>query len=134
MEILIIDDDPDDTSFFCEVVKEIMPSVRCVVENNYAEADLTFQQCETIPKLIFIDGLMFPVSGKDCLIQVKAKISNILGTKIIIYSGYVGPEQVTEFLSLGADDVKVKANNFESLKTYLTEMLSTCAAPTPTAS
>lgn len=126
MDILIIDDDPDDTSLFCEVVKEIMPSARCVIENNFSNIELTFRHFTELPRLVFIDGLMFPVSGKDCLMLVKDKLKGNTNTRTIIYSGYVGPEQVAEFKKLGADDVKIKANNYDSLKAYLSGLLKEC--------
>jgi DNA-binding NarL/FixJ family response regulator len=123
MEILIIDDDPEDTSFFCEVLNEVMPEANCTVENKCSDIAATLAKLQHPPELIFIDGLMFPISGKECLIQVRA-LTRPADTRIIIYSGSVSPQQIDEFKSLGADEVMLKANNYERLKSFLTKVVS----------
>ena len=120
MDILIIDDDPEDTSFFCEVLREVAPDAHCVVENKCSNIAGTFAKLRHMPKLIFIDSVMFPISGKECLIQVKALI-NPSYTRIIIYSGFLSTQQIEEFKSLGADEVILKADNYEKLKAFISK-------------
>jgi CheY-like chemotaxis protein len=118
MNILIIDDDLEDTSILCEVLKELMPAINCVITHNCSKMETIFADPHQLPKLIFIDGHMYPVDGKECLIKIKKLIQGS-SSRIIVYSGSLGPDQIEEFKALGADEVMIKANNYESLRHYL---------------
>lgn len=123
MNILIIDDDPEDTMIFCEAAQAVNPGINCLVKHKCADIAYTLKNL-TIPlQYIFLDAYMSPVDGKECLKEIK-KFVDRDETRIIVYSGYLSDRQIIEFKSLGANDTMIKAVNMESLKSYLAKMFS----------
>ncbi len=93
MNILIIDDDSEDTEIFCAALSEILPGAVCTVSNSCLKVHelinaLPFQH------FIFLDGHMTPVNGRQCLIEL-LRIINPLETKVIIYTGRISDEETT---------------------------------------
>jgi CheY-like chemotaxis protein len=106
MVILCIDDDPDDTDFFCEAIKVVSPEAKCVTANDGLSA-LKVLRSEALPDVIFLDINMPRMSGREVLMQIKKsyKLSQI---PIVIYSTTILPRDVDNFRNLGAHDVLAK--------------------------
>jgi DNA-binding response OmpR family regulator len=120
MNILIIDDDPEDTMIFCEAARAVDPGITCLVEHRCEGIAYTLKNI-TIPlQYIFLDAYMSPIDGKECLKELK-KVVDPDKTTIIVYSGSLSDRQIREFKNLGANDTMTKAANMESLKSYLTK-------------
>lgn len=122
MNILIVDDDADDAFLFSEAVKEIAPDIICHAADSCQLAKLFLEENDITPEFIFLDAYMYPLGGKDCLIQL-SQIQKLKDTKIIIHSGVLSPSQVDEFMALGADGIMMKARSYEALCKALGEIL-----------
>ena len=126
MIILCIDDDPDDTDFFCEAIKEVSPEAKCVTANDGLSA-LKVLRSEELPDVIFLDINMPRMSGREVLMQIKKsyKLSQI---PIIIYSTTILPRDVDNFRNLGAHDVLAKYIKLKDLCDALQVILKKLAS------
>lgn len=113
MVVLCIDDDPEDTDFFCEAMKEVSPDSRCLIANDGLTA-LKLLRSEDRPDVIFLDINMPRMSGRELLIQIKKnyKWSQL---PIIIYSTTILPRDADSYKMLGAQDVLKKHVKFTDL-------------------
>ena len=121
MDILIIDDDADDTTLFCEALREILPSANCVILHDCLAVR---QHVEKLPQLqmVFIDRFMHPVDGLECLKCLKLIISPTV--KLIIYSGSVDEHEMPNgFQTSGVDDILPKGSTYQVLKENLKHLL-----------
>jgi CheY-like chemotaxis protein len=121
MVVLCIDDDPDDTDFFCEALKVVRPEAHCLTANDGLTA-LKLLRSEPAPNIIFLDINMPRMSGKELLVQIKKnyKWSQI---PIIIYSTAIIPRDEDDYKKLGAHDVVKKHVKFEDLCNALNVIL-----------
>ena len=72
--ILYVDDDPDDTELFTEVVKERHPEFTVKAANNGFEAIKQLHKAKSnqvLPCLIIMDINMPIFNGKDVMLQIK---------------------------------------------------------------
>lgn len=122
MTILIIDDDQDDTTLFCEALADLDPTATCLVAHSCENIKNSF---DTISKadVIFIDGHMYPIGGKACLEELM-KIVDRANTTIIIYSGGMSPQETTELEEIGADHILIKTGNFDDMKSNIGKILA----------
>ena len=107
MIVLCIDDDPDDTEFFCEALKTVSPKSQCLVANDGLTALKTLRS-DPLLDIIFLDINMPRMNGREVLIQIKKhyKWSQI---PIIIYSTTILPRDAVDYKKLGATEVVDKA-------------------------
>jgi CheY-like chemotaxis protein len=110
MVVLCIDDDPEDTDFFCEALKAVSPEAQCLIANDGLTA-LKILRSELHPDVIFLDINMPRMSGRELLIQIKKnyKWSQL---PIIIYSTNILPRDADSYKMLGAQDVLKKHVKF----------------------
>lgn len=120
MNILMIDDDPEDSLLFCDAIKEVAPDYHCQVADSCQLAKSMLEENEA-PDIIFLDAFMYPMGGKECLIQI-SKLDKLSDARIIIHSGALSTAQQEEFLYLGADEIMMKAQNYEGLCKSLSEI------------
>ena len=113
MIVLCIDDDPDDTDFFCEALKTVRPESQCLVANDGLTA-LKMLRSDSQPDIIFLDINMPRMSGRELLIQIK---KNYKWSQIptIIYSTTILPRDADDYKKLGVNDVVVKRAKFNDL-------------------
>lgn len=123
MNILIIDDDPEDTMIFCEAAREVDPGITCLVQHRCENIAYTLKNIGVPLQYIFLDAYMSPTSGKECLKEIK-KVVDPVKTTIIVYSGWLSDHQINEFKTLGANATMIKASNMESLKSSLSKTLN----------
>ena len=121
MNVLIIDDDAEDTELFCLALKEAAPDINCLVMHNPKTGLSSLENGQEIPQYIFLDGHMHLVDGKDCLLKLRA-MQSLRDTKIIIYSGHLSEKQIQEYKALGADRYIHKPSSFENLRILLATM------------
>jgi CheY-like chemotaxis protein len=122
MWVLIIDDDEEDVEFFTEVLKEAVEDCQCVAATTCEKGLLTLADKKDLPSHIFMDGMLYGMSSKDCLAKFKddARVKNI---KVIMYSGFSVPSVQQDFLSLGADLFLLKPANKQELIEALQRIL-----------
>ena len=122
MNILVIDDDPEDTLLFCEALSELHPNAICIVAHTCENIKTTM---ELIPQvdIIFIDGHMYPLDGKACLEQL-IKFVDRSRTKIVIHSSFLSQEDQVALEVIGVDDFLIKAPNYQMLKSNIGRLLA----------
>ncbi|MCD9014171.1 helix-turn-helix domain-containing protein [Parachryseolinea silvisoli] len=122
MNILVIDDDPDDIAIFCEAFHEMFPHSNCYSRNDCVDIEQVLQGLPTLD-VIFLDGHIFPISSQECLPALK-KVLDSKRTKIVIHTGSVSPTEANELLALGASSITYKASSYEQLKELLATTLA----------
>lgn len=118
--MLIIDDDAEDALLLSEVIHELYPDVRCAVAHSSVEAKTLIG--EQVPDYIFLDTMMYPVGGKETLIQL-SQLTALSNTKIIMNSGVISPGLAGELLKLGADHVLQKPHDYSSMVSTIRQIL-----------
>jgi DNA-binding NarL/FixJ family response regulator len=120
MNIMIIDDDDDDTALFCEAVKELFPDANCLSVSSCDGIEDKINNAR--PDIIFLDGHMYPINGKECLKEINRVIGrgNI---KVIIHSGSLSPSESRAFIELGVDDIILKAPSYQELKANIERII-----------
>ena len=125
--ILYVDDDPDDTELFCEVVKERHPEFNVKAANNGFEAIKQLHKGKShhsLPCLIVMDINMPIFNGKDAMLQIK-RDSQFKTIPIVMFT--TSPQQPDDsiFAEHGVDIIQ-KPANYELLKSVVDNLLSRC--------
>ena len=120
LNVLIVDDDPEDASLLSEAVKEVVPKADCRIVQTAHTARTSVQ--EFTPHFVFLDAIMYPTGGKEVLREF-AQLPPLKETKFIVMSGVVRPEEHEEFTSLGANFVITKPSNYQSLLRFVEHIL-----------
>ncbi len=121
MNVLIIDDDADDTELFCKALSELFPSATCFAVNSCQQIHDTVRAAQ--PDIIFMDGHMFPTNGKECLNQLNQLVDR-RQIKVIIHSGSLNPKEMAEFEAMGVDDILIKPSSYPTLKSNIFNILT----------
>jgi CheY-like chemotaxis protein len=123
MVVLNVDDDQEDREFFCEALKEIDPSIICLLAGSGAEALSLLQSHMPLPDYIFLDINMPMMNGKQCLKKLKS-MAELEAIPVIMYSTSTDTREIRECYSLGAEDFLIKPNSFEKLVNDLTSIFA----------
>lgn len=121
--LLIIDDDRDDINIFAEALQEIDETIKFF---SFVESENIIDSLDKLPVLpdyIFLDLNMPKVTGKECLVQLKAN-PRYAPIPVIILSTSVFLKDIREAKELGASYYISKANNFPALKASISFILS----------
>ncbi len=122
-QIMIIDDDADDRSFFQEAINNISPVIETHVCNSGIQALAMFQEKKiTAPDYIFLDFNMPLMNGRECLIELKKILQHQL-TNIVILSTSDMKEDMEDAMRLGAKLFLTKPNTFQELCVMLRGVL-----------
>ncbi|MBE8726480.1 response regulator [Flavobacterium hungaricum] len=121
--ILLIDDDIEDTEFFTEAVEAVNKNVVCRTELNPSKAFEELAAAENLPDIIFLDYNMPAVNGLEFIKRMRnaEKLKNI---EVIVMS--TPPEEVmVQWFQKNNTTVKYisKPNTFQELKEILAELL-----------
>ena len=117
-KFLLVDDDADDASLFCEALNNI-GSVECnTVENGLELFKLLSNQNSNIPDIIFLDINMPMMDGWECLKKLKES-SNYKSIPIIMYSTSSAKKDIDMAYSLGAQLFLTKPEEFRELSKIL---------------
>ncbi|MEX2233668.1 MAG: response regulator [Cyclobacteriaceae bacterium] len=113
MLILNVDDDRDDREFFSDAIKEVDPSIPCVLFENGQELLYYLEEAKTLPDYIFIDINMPKMNGYECAQEIR---SNYLTgeTQIVMYSTAFNPADKAKFKEQGFKYI-VKQNSLGEL-------------------
>jgi CheY-like chemotaxis protein len=114
MVVLNVDDDQEDRNFFCEALREIDPSITCLIAGSGMEALSLLQNQKTLPDYIFLDINMPMMDGKQCLKALKS-ITELQSIPVIMYSTSADTSEIRECYKLGAEDFLIKPHSFEKL-------------------
>jgi CheY-like chemotaxis protein len=113
MRILMIDDDHDDQTLFCEAIKLISPNIACLLANNGQEALTILENTLSLPSVIFLDINMPVMDGRETLTRIRSTVRLRL-IPIFIYSTSSNAAEIKKFLALGVNYI-VKPNSFDKV-------------------
>lgn len=130
--ILYVDDDPDDTELFSEVVKERHPEYTVRAANNGFEAIKQLHKAKSnqaLPCLIVMDINMPIFNGKDAMLQIK-RDSQFKSIPIVMFT--TSPKQPDDsiFVEHGVDIIQ-KPASYDMLKIVVEDLLSRCTMNEP---
>jgi DNA-binding NtrC family response regulator len=115
LSILIVDDDPDDRTFFIEAAKEVDENIECITANNGQKAlELLKNRLSSLPDLIFLDIRMPLLNGKKCLLEIKNN-ELLKHIPVIIYTTSKVVEESVELKKLGALHFISKPGNADEI-------------------
>lgn len=122
MIILNVDDDEEDIEIFCDAIREIDPSIICLVAKSAEEALKILNSDLDLPEYIFLDINMPKVDGNTCLAQIK-KDKRLNRIPVIMYSTHTRKSDIENYKALNAGFL-VKQNSFYELVTELKKVLA----------
>lgn len=114
MTVLNVDDDLEDREFFCEALREIDPSITCLIAGSGMEALALLKNQVPLPDYIFLDINMPMMDGKQCLRALKS-MPEFEGIPVIMYSTSTDSREIRECYMLGAEDFLIKPHSYEKL-------------------
>jgi DNA-binding NtrC family response regulator len=115
LSLLIVDDDPDDRTFFIEAAKEVDEHIECITANDGQKAlELLNNRFPYLPDLIFLDIRMPLLNGKKCLKELKRdeRFKNI---PVVIYTTSKLVEEAIELKKMGAAHFISKPPNADEI-------------------
>lgn len=122
ISFLLIDDDTDDKDFFELALKDLREKVEFHYASSAAEALQRIKSGDLLPDYIFLDLNMTPMTGLECLLEIK-KISKVVDTPVIIYSTSINADMKYKTLEAGAFDHFEKPFTVKDLIQYLDRVL-----------
>lgn len=121
MTILNVDDDGEDIEIFCDAVREIDPSIICLVAQSADQALQILNSDIDLPSYIFLDINMPKMDGNACLREIK-KDKRLSRIPVIMYSTNTRTADIDVYKSFNAGFL-VKQNSFTELVTELRKVL-----------
>ena len=119
-----MDDDDDDRETFVDALKTIDDSIHCICSDDAEEAlKILTADIFQNPELIFLDMNMSRLNGKQILKELKNNKS-LRDIPVIMYSTFIGEEDIDELKQLGAAYFLIKASEFTKLTNSLKFVLS----------
>lgn len=112
--ILLVDDDADDTEIFIDAIKAIDPEIYCTVENNAAQTLRRLRDGKIIPEIIFLDYRMPDLDGLAFLSLFREN-KEWEEVRVVIYSGYLDPVLEDAVRRFGNVEFFRKMGNYQSL-------------------
>jgi response regulator RpfG family c-di-GMP phosphodiesterase len=122
MNILIIDDDGDDRTLFCETLNEVLPQANCIVCNSGEDGIRYLRKPSVVPNYIFLDIRMYGMDGKECLLKIKS-MKEYSRVPLYMYTAVDEPSQETIYKKLGASGFINKTSSIQDLKNQLKALL-----------
>ena len=119
--ILQIDDDYDDCSFFLEALEEVSAAAYTAIHNP-VQALQQLINSEIRPDIIFLDINMPIMNGMELLTEMKKK-DPIKDIPVIIFSTSISIDAQKKLQDLGAIDYYIKPNDFSLLKNLLKSLI-----------
>lgn len=121
MTILSVDDDEEDIEIFCDAVREIDPTIICLVAKSADEAMQILNSDIELPSYIFLDINMPKVDGNACLMEIKGD-KRLLNIPVIMYSTHTRKADIETYKTLNTGFL-VKQNSFYELVEELKKVL-----------
>jgi DNA-binding response OmpR family regulator len=119
MRILLIDDDEDDQTLFCEAVKLISPNIQCDVASNGQQGLIKLNSYTQLPAAVFLDINMPILDGTETFKIIKST-PRLASLAVTIYSTSNSQDEVRKFLMMGAGYI-TKPNSFDELVKILSK-------------
>lgn len=121
MTILAVDDDNEDIEIFVEAMRDIDPSILCLIARSAEEALQILNADIELPAYIFLDINMPRVDGNSCLREIKGD-KRFCKIPVIMYSTHNGTKEMEAYKKLGAEYLP-KQNSYSELVLALKKVL-----------
>lgn len=122
MNFLLVDDDPDDSLLFKEVLHDVNSAVGfTAAENGKAALDLLRSGTQVLPHIIFLDLNMPLMNGKECLHELKQD-PELMHIPVIIYTTSSQSRDIEETMMGGALCFITKPTGMKDLRNILTQI------------
>ncbi len=115
IHILLVDDDEDDHMFFEEALEDLDIGTSFEYAASGPEALQRLTNGKVIPDIVFLDLNMPLMSGRECLLRIRAE-NNLKDLRIVIYSTSFDPGTAERLHEEGADYYIRKPGSYEKLK------------------
>jgi len=131
--IFLADDDADDRELFSDALTEADPSaVLMEAEDGMKLMEIFSTIKDTVPDIVFLDINMPRKGGFECLEEIRKQKGRLQEIIIIMLSTSSDPEDIEKAMRLGASFYAVKPSCFDTLRTFVSEVLemdwSTCSS------
>lgn len=123
MVVLNVDDDQEDREFFCDALREIDPTITCLIAGSGMEALALLENRSPLPDYIFLDINMPMMDGKQCLKALKST-PHLHSIPVIMYSTSTDTREIKECYKLGAEDFLIKPHSYDKLVNDLTSIFA----------
>lgn len=123
MVVLNVDDDQEDREFFCDALREIDPTITCLIAGSGMEALALLENRSPLPDYIFLDINMPMMDGKQCLKALKST-PHLQSIPVIMYSTSTDTREIKECYKLGAEDFLIKPHSYDKLVNDLTSIFA----------
>ncbi len=127
IKVLVIDDDPDDTSLLVEILKEYISDINIDVALDGLEATNiltdTINQHLSLPNIIFLDLNMPRKNGFEVLLELKNSI-NLKKIPIIIFTSSNSIHDVNICYEAGANCYIHKPSGYRELKKVILSIIN----------
>lgn len=122
MTFLLVDDDPDDSMLFREVVTGLNKEIHLTSATNGKEAlDILRHEDIDLPQVIFLDLNMPKMDGKECLKEIKQD-SKLQHIPVIMYTTSSQSRDIEETMMLGAVCFITKPSSIKELKNIVDQI------------
>ncbi len=130
LQILHVEDDPDDAFFLRRAMRQIRPDCRLHLEKNGESAIQYLTQAESksapethpLPNLLLLDLKLPGMSGFEVLSWARGR-NTFKDTPILMLSGSSLKEDRTKAAALGASDFLVKNSDYDGTAAYVVQFL-----------
>lgn len=118
--VLLADDDPDDSMIFKEVLSAINPSIKLdVVTDGLA---LLSHLQYLVPDILFIDLEMPYKNGLQCLVDIRQN-ATLEGLPVVVFSSTTRPANIQTAYEMGGHLFLVKSPFYDELKSSIEAIL-----------
>ena len=121
MQILNVDDDPDDREMFCRAIQKIDGEIQCIQVSSGEDAIELLSKNEVTPEYIFMDINMPRINGYECVKEIY-EFSNLKHTEIIMFSSTFNPRDQVDFGVLGLKYL-LKSSSLRALVESITKLI-----------
>ena len=121
MKILLIDDDKDDQTLFCEAISQISEAIVCALTNNGVEGLEYLRSSDILPDLVFLDINMPLLDGRETLAIIRAT-EEFRSIPVVMYSTSVAEKEIPWFEAMDAKWI-IKPSDFNTLTHLLADHL-----------
>lgn len=116
--ILLAEDDDDDSDFFQDAVSEIPVKAKVIRVKDGIELMKELQHEESLPDLLFLDINMPRKNGFQCLTEIRESEKH-KGLPVIIFSTSSASDIISYMFNAGANGFIIKPNDFNKWKTII---------------
>ena len=122
MKLLLVDDDADDRTFFCDALGLIDSTIECEIAVDGMDALKKLRTTAQLPDAIFMDVNMPLMDGRECVEKLRAD-SRLKHIRVVMLSTSSSLRDVSRFELLGATYM-VKPSDFNQLVRTLRTFIS----------